>query len=81
MLSFIVVLLNFLKYLRSVLFPKIVVSAFAGFVIYLCYDLSCLITGSKFWYFCSNCSVIVSVGSRKILSTSNFDRGIVLSGS
>ena len=29
--SFIVVLLNFLKYRRSVLFPKIVVSAFAGF--------------------------------------------------
>ena len=33
-----VVLLNFLKYRRSVLFPNIVVSAFAGFVLYLCHD-------------------------------------------
>ena len=81
MLSFIVVLLFFLKYRRSVLFPNIVASAFAGFVLYLCHDLSCLITGSKFWYFCNNCSVIVSVGGRKNFATSNFDRGIVSSGS
>ena len=33
--SFIVVLLNFRKYLRSVLFPKIVVSALFGLVSYL----------------------------------------------
>ena len=50
--SFIVVLLNFLKNRRSVLFSNIVVSAFAGFVFYLCHDLGCLIIGSKFWYFC-----------------------------
>ena len=81
MLSFIVVLLAFLKYRRSVLFPKVVVSAFVCFVLYLCHDLSCLITGSKFWYFRSNCSVIVSVGGRKMFSTSNFDRGIVSRGS
>ena len=83
MLSFIVVLLNFLKKRRSVLFPNIVTSAFDSFVLYLCHDLSCLITGSKFWYFCNNCnncSVIVSVGGRKRFSTSNFDRGIVSSG-
>ena len=79
--SFIVVLLNFLKYRRSVLFPKIVVSAFAGLVLYLCHDLSCRINGSKFWYFWSNSRVIFSVVGRKILSTSSFDRGIVSSGS
>ena len=38
--SFIVVFLSFLKYRRSVLFPNIVVSAFAGFVLYLCHDSS-----------------------------------------
>ena len=42
MLSFIVVLLNFLKYRGNVLFPEIVPSAFAGFVLYLCHDSSCL---------------------------------------
>ena len=46
--SFIVVFLNILKYLRSVLFPKIVVSAFVGFVLYLCHDFSCLMTESRF---------------------------------
>ena len=59
--SFIIVLLNFLKYRRSVLFPKIVVSTFAGFVINLCHDLSCLMTGSRFCYFCNSCSVTFSV--------------------
>ena len=80
MFLFIVVLFNFRKYRRSVLFPRIVVSAFAGFVLYLCHDLSCRITGSKFWYFCKSCSVIFFSG-RKILSVSCFDRGIVSSGS
>ena len=46
--SLIVVLLNFRKYRRNVLFPKIVVSAFTGLVLYLCHDFSCLITGSRF---------------------------------
>ena len=46
--SLIVVLLNFRKYRRSVLFPKIVVSALTGLVLYLCHDFSCLITGSRF---------------------------------
>ena len=81
MLSFIVVLLNFLKNRKIVSFRKIVVSAFSGFVFYLCHVFSCLMTGSRFWYFCSNSSVIVSVGGRKTFSTSNFDRGIVWSGS
>ena len=56
------------------MFPKIVVSAFAGFVLYLCHDLSCRITGSKFWYCFKSSSVIFSVGERKILSISSFDR-------
>ena len=43
-------------------------SAFAGFVLYLCHDLSCLITGSKFWYCFKSSSVIFSVGGRKSLS-------------
>ena len=63
------------------MFPNIVVSAFAGFILYLCHDLSCLIIGSKFWYFCNNCSVIFSVGGKKIFSTSIFDSGMVSSGS
>ena len=75
--SFMVVLLNFLKYLRSVLFPEIVVSAFVGFVLNLCHDLSCLMTGSRFWYFCNNSSVSFSVVGRKMVSISIFDRGIV----
>ena len=81
MFSSIVVLLNFLKYRRSVVFPKIVVSAFAGFVLNLCHYLSCLMTGSRFWYFCNICSVIFSFGGKKTLSTSNFESGIVSSGS
>ena len=48
MFSFIGVLLNFLKYLRSVLFPKIVVSALVGLVLYLYHDFSCLMAGSRF---------------------------------
>ena len=54
------VLLKFRKYRRSVLFPRIGVSEFAGFVLYLCRDLNCLITGSKLWYFCNSCNVIFS---------------------
>ena len=73
-------LLNFLKYQRSVLFPKIVVSAFTGFVLYLCHDFSCLNTGSRFWFCFESSSVILSVGGRKILSISSFDRGIMSSG-
>ena len=46
--SLIIVLLNFRKYRRSVLFPNIVVSAFTGLVLYLCHDFSCLIIGSRF---------------------------------
>ena len=64
-ISFIVVLLNFRKYRRSVSFPKTVLSAFAGFVLYLCHDFSCLITGSRFWYRFKSSSVIFSVGGRK----------------
>ena len=63
------------------MFPKIVVSAFAGFVLYLCLDMSCLITGSKVWYCFKSSSVIFSVGGRKILSIYSFDRGIVSGGS
>ena len=32
------VLLDFQMYIRSVLFPRIVISAFTGFVLYLCQD-------------------------------------------
>ena len=46
--SLIVVLLSFRKYRRSVLFPKMVVSALTGLVLYLCHDFSCLNTGSRF---------------------------------
>ena len=48
MFSKIVVLLNFRKNRRSVLFPKIVVFVFTGLVLYLFHDFSCLITGSRF---------------------------------
>ena len=41
MFSLIVVLLNFRKYRRSVLFPRIVESALIGLVLYLCHDFSC----------------------------------------
>ena len=46
--SLIVVLLNFRKYRRSFLFPRIVESALIGLVLYLCHDFSCRITGSRF---------------------------------
>ena len=62
------------------LFPNFVESAFVGFVLYLCHDSSCRITGSKFRYFCNNCIVIFSVAGRKTFSTSNFDKGIASSG-
>ena len=55
------------------------VSAFTGLVLYFCHDFSCLITGSRFCF--KRLSVILSVGGRKKLSISNFDRGIVSSGS
>ena len=51
---FIVALINFRKYRSKVLFPKIVMSAFTGFVLYFYRKLSCLMTGSKIWYFCYN---------------------------
>ena len=46
--SLIEVLLNFLKYLRRVLFPRMVRSALIGLILYLCRDFNCLITGSSF---------------------------------
>ena len=46
--SLIEVLLNFLKYLRSVLFPRVVISALIGLVLYLCQDFNCLMIGSRF---------------------------------
>ena len=55
--SLIEVLLNFLEYLRCVLFPKMVISALIGLVLYLCQDFSCLMTGSRFF----DVSVIVRV--------------------
>ena len=61
------------------MFPKNVVSAFAGFVLFLGHDLSCLTTGSKFWYCLKSSSVLFSVGERKLLSISSFDRGILSS--
>ena len=78
--SFMLVLLNFLKYLRSVLFPKIVVSVFVGLVLYLCQDLSYLMARSRFWFFFINSSVIFSVVGRKMISISIFDWSIVSSG-
>ena len=57
------------------------VSAFAGFVSYLCHDLSCFITGSKFYSRFKSSSVIFFVGGRKILSISSYDEEIVSSGS
>ena len=59
--SFMEVLLNFLKYLTSNLFPRIVMSALIGLVLYLCHDFSCLMTGSRFWCFRNNSSVTFSV--------------------
>ena len=46
--SLIEVLSNFLKYLRRVLFPRMVISALIGLVLYLCQDFNCLLTKSKF---------------------------------
>ena len=80
MFSYFVVLLNFLNYRRSVLFPMMV-SALVGLFLYFCQDFSCPMTGSSFWYFRKSSSVIVSVEDRKIFSISVFDRGIVSSGS
>ena len=79
--SLIEVLLNFLKYLRRVLFPSMVVSALSGLVLYLCQDFNCLMTGLRFCCFCNSSSVIFSVIGRKMFSISNFDRVIVSSGS
>ena len=47
------------------MFPKIVVSAFTGLVLYLCHDFSCLFTGSRFWFCFKSSSVILSVGGEK----------------
>ena len=74
MFSFMIVLLNFLKNRMSVSFPKIVVSAFAGLVLYLCPDLSCLITVSRFWCFCSSSRVIF------LLLVENYCLLLVLTG-
>ena len=67
MFSLIVVLLNFLKYLRRVSFPNILVSALSGLVLYLCPDFSCLMTGR---FFCNNSSNFFSVIRRKVFSIS-----------
>ena len=48
MFSLIEVLLNFLKCLRRVLLPSMVVSTLSGLVLYLCQDFICLMTGSRF---------------------------------
>ena len=48
MFSLIEVSLNFLKYLRRLIFPSMVVSAFSGLVLYLCQDFNCLMTESRF---------------------------------
>ena len=48
MFSFFVVLLDFRKYQSKVLYPKIVISDLTGFVLCLCQDFSCLITGHAF---------------------------------
>ena len=80
-LSFIKVFFNFLKNLRSVLFPGIVMSALIGLVLYMSQDFSCLMTGSRFRCFCSNYSVFFPVAGRKLFSTFIFVRGTVSSGS
>ena len=61
MFSLTKVLLNFLKYLRRVLFPRIKISASIGLALFLCQDFNSLMTGSRFWCFCNNSSVIFSV--------------------
>ena len=55
--SFMDVFLNFLNNPRIVLFPRIVMSALIGLLLYLCQNFSCLMTGSKFCCFCNNSSV------------------------
>ena len=57
------------------------VSALFGLVLYLCHDFSCLMTGSRFWYFCNISSVHFSVVGRKMFSTSLFDSDNMSSGS
>ena len=81
MFSFIEVILNFLKYLRGVLFPRIMISALIGLVLYLCKDFDCRITASRFWSFLSTSSVIFSVFGKKLFSISISDRGMVSRGS
>ena len=71
--SLIEVLLNFLKYLRRVLFPRIVVLALIGLVLYLCQDFIL----SNDWvnvlmFFFNNSSVIFSVIWRIMFSISFF---------
>ena len=67
MFSFIAVLLNFRKYLSNVLFSRIVMSFFNGFILFLSQVLNCLNAGSRFCYFCSNLSTIVFVFERQII--------------
>ena len=80
-ISFIVVLFIFMKHIRNVLFPIIVISALIGFVSYLCQDLGCLITGSRFWYFLNNSGVMFSVTGKNLFWVSVFERGIISKGS
>ena len=70
-------LLNLQKQWSKFLFPKFVISNSMGFVLYLCQDLSCFITETRFWYFCSDWSVNFSVIGRKFFWTSFFDSGII----
>ena len=61
MFPFMDMLLIFLKYLRNVLFPRIVISAFIfilylSFILYLCEDPSFLMTDQDF-----DISIVVSV--------------------
>ena len=48
-----------------------------GFVLCLCQDFSCLMTGSSFRYFCSSSSVNFFLAGRKIFSISVFERDML----
>ena len=51
--------INYLRYLRRVLFHRMVISALIVVVLCLCQDFKCLMTGSVFRCFCNNSSVIL----------------------
>ena len=66
---------------KECFFPKTVISAFIGFVLYLYQDLNCLIKESRFLVVCNISSVIFSVAGRKMFRISVFERGILSKGS